>query len=75
MIVVERLSHSEGEDTLYARLVERQCKNSGAAVGDVTAYELQVSFPDSLPKRVCAQEGPNGLFGDAPGTQQTCVSR
>lgn len=75
MIVVERLAHSEGEDTLYARLVERQCKNSGAAVAEVTAYELRVSFPDGLPKRVCAQEGPNGLFGDPPGTRQTCVSR
>jgi hypothetical protein len=75
MIVVERLAHKEQEGTLYVRLVERQCKSSGAAVAEVTAYELRVSFPEDLPKRVCAQEAPNGLFGDPPGTHQTCAPR
>lgn len=57
MILVERLRYDEQSDTLQVRLVERQCRSEGAAVGDeVTPYVLRVQFPDSLPHRVCVEE-------------------
>jgi hypothetical protein len=75
MIVVNRLAYDEQEDTLHVRLVKRQCKSRGAAVAEVTPYELRVKFPDDPPADVCAQEGPDGLFGKPDGTYSTCVSR
>lgn len=57
MILVERLRYDEQSDTLQVRLVERQCRSQGAAVGgQVTPYVLRVQFPDRLPHRVCVEE-------------------
>jgi len=65
MIVVDRLSYDGQTDTLEARLIERECKSSGAAVGgETTPYELRVTFPDGLPETVCAQEGGGFLASD-----------
>lgn len=57
MIFVERLRYDEQSDTLRVRLVERQCRSKGAAVGgEATPYLLRVEFPDGLPHRVCVEE-------------------
>jgi hypothetical protein len=74
MIVVDRLSYDGQTDTLEARLTERECKSSGAAVGgETTPYELRVTFPDGLPKTVCAQEGGSLLASDED-VRRRCVS-
>ena len=74
MIVVDRLSYDGQTDTLEARLIERQCRSSGAAVGgETTPYELRVTFPDGLPETVCAQEG-GGFLASDEDVRRRCIS-
>jgi len=70
-IVVDRLTYDEQADTLRVRLVEWRCESDGPGVGGThAAYELRVTFPDRLPRNVCAQEG-----GRRQTVSETCVSQ